>query len=147
MSTYANMPEINGVPPDIGVFHCFQRLAPVLLEFASRHSLFVRKYYHNQPMWTFHFLHPKGGFGMVQIHAAPLSAQSFKAAVASHWWVDDEEKCQRSSLATRPVSIEDTRPEALLALLGEDAGRSSCRDPSGLIAYFGNIPTRAGQGG
>lgn len=113
MPTYKHMPEIDGASPDAGVFHCFETLAPVLLTFASRHSLLVQKYYKDQPMWSFHFLHPKGGFGMVQIHAAPLGGSSFAASVASHWWIDDEERCQRSALSTNPVSFEATRPEEI----------------------------------
>src|ERR1700738_926219 len=108
---YANIRKFDGLPPSAGALKCFEILAPVLLAFASRHSLLIRKYYHNQPMWTFHFLHPKGGFGMIQIHAAPHDRDSFKAAVASHWWIDDEHNCVRSSLSTKPVSLQKTQPD------------------------------------
>lgn len=119
MPTYAHIPKLDGVPPDAAAFHCFESLAPVLLHFASRHSLLVRKYYQNQPMWSFHFLHPKGGFGTVQVHAAPVDAASLKAAVASHWWIDDEQTCQRALLSTRSVSLAVRQPEELTPALEE----------------------------
>src|SRR5229473_5328777 len=102
---YANIRKIDGLPPSAGALYCFEILEPVLLAFASRHSLLIRKYYHDQPMWTFHFLHPKGGFGMIQIHAAPDNSGSCKAAVSSHWWIDNLERCQRLALSTKSVSL------------------------------------------
>jgi hypothetical protein len=106
---YANIPEIDSPPPDIQTFHCFEKLSPALLAFASRHSLLVRKYYQNQPMWTFHFLHPKGGFAMIQIHAKPVTGNLFKSAVASHWWIDDDQKSVRLSLSTKPMPLDATQ--------------------------------------
>jgi hypothetical protein len=114
---YANIPPVDGPPPRPEVFHCFERLAPALLGFASRHSLLVRKYYHNQPMWAFHFLHPKGGFASIQIHAASVGDKSFKATVASHWWIDDEKERKRSSLSTKPASFQATQPEEVIPVL------------------------------
>jgi len=119
MPTYAHIPKIDGSPPDGGVAACFERLTSVLLAFASRHSMLVRKYYQNQPMWSFHFLHPRGGFGMVQIHASPAVETSFRAAIASHWWIDDQEKCERSAASRAPVSIEGLQAEDILPALEE----------------------------
>jgi hypothetical protein len=108
------MAEMDESPPHSDVSRCFGVLAPYLLEFASRHALLVRKYYQNQPMWSFHFFHAKGGFGALQLHAAPSQGELMKAAVASHWWIDDEAKRQRSSVSTEPVPLEIAQPQEIL---------------------------------
>jgi hypothetical protein len=102
---YANFSTIDGSPPNSAVSRCFENIAPILLEFASRHSLFVRKYYRNEPMWSFHFLHPKGGFGVVQLHVMPIHGEAFNAYVTPIWWFDDEERCRRSSLPINLMSL------------------------------------------
>ncbi len=53
----------------------------------------------------------------MQLHAAPSRGESMKAAVASHWWIDDEAKCQRRSLSTKPVPLEIAQPEETLPAL------------------------------
>jgi len=60
-------------------------------------------------MWTFHFLHPRGGFGMVQVHASRHDT-GFKVAIAAHWWIDDPAKDIRSLLSTDPVSLRFEEP-------------------------------------
>jgi hypothetical protein len=114
---YTSIPRLDGLPPSAEALRCFEVLAATLLSFASRHSLFIRKYYHGQPMWAFHFLHPKGGFGSIQIHAALKSPDSYNVAISSHWWVDDFEKCQRESLSTKSISLSVTDPEQVSSVL------------------------------
>jgi hypothetical protein len=114
---YSNIPEIDGVPQNPEALQLFEELAPTLTTFASRHSLLVRKYYHKEPMWSFHFLHPKGGFAMVQIDAHRLNAESFSGSVASNWWVDDHEKCLRSLMSTKPERFVASQPDDVLPAL------------------------------
>jgi len=114
---YTNIRKLDGPPPSASAIRCFEMLAPVLLAFASQHSLLIRKYYHDQPMWSFHFLHPRGGFGSVQIHAALDESESCHAAISSHWWIDDLEKCQRSSLSTKSISLSGIALEKVAAVL------------------------------
>jgi hypothetical protein len=144
---YANIPQVDGPPPSPEVFHCFENLAPALLRFASRHSLLVRKYYQNQPMWTFHFLHPKGGFGSIQIHAAPVGEKSFRAAVASHWWIDDEQKCVRTLLSTKPMSFQATQPEEVVPLLEKALAHILERTQADLSSSSQTMPRKRDKDG
>ncbi|MHC4743571.1 MAG: hypothetical protein ACYS8Z_16780 [Planctomycetota bacterium] len=45
----------------------FERIAPVLVEFASDHNLKLEKYYHDGPTWDFLFRHQAGGTCYIEI--------------------------------------------------------------------------------
>jgi hypothetical protein len=146
-SMYANIREVDDLPPNAAAFQCFEMLAPVLLAFASRHSLLVRRFYHGQPMWSFHFLHPKGGFGMVQIHAALDISGGVKAAVASHWWVDDLEKSLRSSLSTKSVSFQGMQPEDVVPVLESAFRNLLALTPAELSSTSQTMPRKRDDAG
>src|SRR5882757_117011 len=131
MVSYTHNPKWDGVPSDSAVLDCFGVLEPVLMDFASVHSLLIRKYYHDQPMWSFHWLNPKGGFGAVHIHASSRSG-GFDVAVASHWWVDDRQRGNRASLSPQVRSLRAAQPEEIRSLLEEALGRLLARPPSDL---------------
>lgn len=75
----------------------FTTLEPSFASFAERHSLFVRKWLHNYPMWGFFFRHPLGGTGSLQL-SIYRQGGTFVAALAGGWHVDNQEKLQRTSL-------------------------------------------------
>lgn len=106
-------PEFDGRFSDPAVLQAFEQLEPDLAAFAERHSLFVRKYIHNYPMWGFYFRHPSGGEGSVQLTVSRLPGAPFTGAVFGEWHVDDEGKVSRS---TYTIPIEDL-PSAESALI------------------------------
>lgn len=75
----------------------FELLEPSLASFAERHSLFVRKWLHNYPMWGFFFRHPLAGTGSLQLSIYRQGA-TFVAAVAGGWHLDDQDRLERTSL-------------------------------------------------
>jgi hypothetical protein len=75
----------------------FKVLEPSLVSFAERRSLFVRKWLHNYPMWGFFFRHPLSGTGSLQLSIYRQDGM-FVAAVAGGWYVDDQDKLQRTTL-------------------------------------------------
>jgi len=119
MVMYTHNSKWDGTPNHAGVVRCFDLLEPMLLSCACEHSLLIRKYHHDQPMWSFHFMNPKGGFGAVQIYANARVPGVINAAIASHWWVDDHTRGIRASLSTHVQSLRATRPEEIGTLLGE----------------------------
>lgn len=71
----------------------FRIWARDLESFAERHHLAVWRYPGRAAVWMFHFLHPAGGFGSLQLscvrqkEAAPLEAW-----ISARWYIDDHEK-------------------------------------------------------
>lgn len=106
-------PDLDGRFSDTAVLQAFEQLEPGLAGFAERHSLFVRKYIHDYPMWGFYFRHPSGGKGSVQLTVSRRPGAPFTAAVFGEWHVDDEDKLLRS---TYTIPIEDL-PSAESALI------------------------------
>ena len=114
---YTHNSKWDGTPTHAAVVLCFDLLEPMLLSCACNHSLLIRKYHHDQPMWSFHFVNPKGGFGAVQLYATAPVPGVINAGVASHWWVDDHDRGIRASLSTHIQSLRATQPEEIGALL------------------------------
>jgi hypothetical protein len=139
---YTHNPKWDGTPSDSAVVHCFEILESVLTECASCHSLLIRKYYHDQPMWSFHFRNPKGGFGMLQMHATKRKEGVIGVAIASHWWVDDRERGIRASLSTHVRSLQATRPEEIGSLLGDTLAQLLSRAPSELLDARRMVPDK-----
>lgn len=82
-----------------------ERIAPAMESFAYRHSLTIWKYPHHQPIWMFHFLHPKGGFGWLQLYCDSFSndPKSVRAWIQGEWYVDEHARNCRlvSSIPSR----------------------------------------------
>jgi hypothetical protein len=117
-------PELDGRFSDSAVLGAFELLEPDLGAFAEKHSLFVRKYIHNYPMWGFYFRHPSGGRGSVQLTIARKPGGEFAAAVAGEWHIDDEDKLVRSTysvplenLSSAEVALTVGTLEGVLAKL------------------------------
>lgn len=73
-------------------------------------------------MWSLHFLHPKGGFAKIEIHAVCKAANSFKIIRASYWWVTDYDRCTRAAVSTELLTCEVKQASELAPLL-EDSFR------------------------
>lgn len=138
---HAHLAEADGKQRDESVVRLFEKLTPVLLAFASQHSMLVQKFAHNYNMWVFHFLHPKGGVGNIEIGAYPLDGDAFRATIASHWWIDDEDNCERSSLESPALKSFDTRvPEAITPFLEEALGRVLAATLADLVKHSPKSP-------
>ncbi len=90
-------PNLDGRISDAEVLGAFDTLTPWLADFAEQHSLFVRKYLHNQPMWSFYFKHPLGGTGMLQLTIGRDQSKVLQASTAGAWYVDDDDAHLRST--------------------------------------------------
>ena len=63
----------------------FSRIASVLEEFAQTHNLMIEKYYHQGPLWTFMFQHPKGGSGQIEVEKSGRDSVLIRCS----WYIDD----------------------------------------------------------
>ena len=100
-----------GNPPrgDSAAQGFLERMAPALENFAYRHSLTIRKYPHHQPIWMFHFLHPKGGFGWLQLYCDTFSnaPESVRAWIQGEWYIDEHDRnCRLVSSTPSRKEIE-----------------------------------------
>ncbi len=121
-------PELDGQFSDSAVLAAFELLEPDLAAFAERHSLFVRKYIHNYPIWGFYFRHPSGGRGAVQLTVIRKVADEFAAAVGGEWHVDDEAKLVRSTYSAPLENLPSTEPDLIVRTL-EDVLRKLLTAP------------------
>jgi len=67
-------------------------------------------------MWQFHFLHPKGGRGTIQIHLTPAGAKA-RATTVGHWYIDDNQAHTRMSLSQGLIAMEEVEQENLIRFL------------------------------
>jgi hypothetical protein len=88
--------DLDGRISDNAVLQIFDVLESDLGAFAERHYLFVRKYIHDYPMWSFYFCHPAGGRGSVTLSVI-LKAMRSRVGVTGEWHVDDEASLMRST--------------------------------------------------
>lgn len=112
-------PELDGQIADTAVSVAFDRLEPELAAFAERHSLFVRKYIHNYPMWGFYFRHPSDGRGSVQLSIARTVANEFTVTIGGEWHVDNETQLTRSTYAAPLENLRSIAPELLVSKLDD----------------------------
>ena len=63
----------------------FERVGPVLTEFARAHNLKIDRYYHEAPSWSLLFKHPTGGAGRIDVER--VDDDAFRLGLA--WWIDD----------------------------------------------------------
>jgi len=89
----------------------FSDIAPILTDVSQRKGPRIEKYYQNQPVWDFGFLHPSGGYA----HVTTQRADSEKLFISGSWWVDDYDAGVRHIrwLAPREVKLPSS-------LLGHD---------------------------
>jgi hypothetical protein len=116
-------PDLDGQFSDSAVLQVFERLEPDLVAFAEKHSLFVRKYIHNYPMWGFYFRHPAGGRGSVQLTVCRKPGEQFTGAVFGEWHVDDEDKLQRSTYSVPLEDLASAEPALIVRTLEEVLAR------------------------
>ncbi|HKW63394.1 MAG TPA: hypothetical protein VJN89_12675 [Candidatus Acidoferrum sp.] len=76
----------------------FERLSPILVQFAKDHNIAIDRYYHDAPMWAFRFRHPKGGGASIDVHR--VSDHTIR--VNKVWYLDVYETF------TRHIKSEDS---------------------------------------
>jgi hypothetical protein len=83
-----------------------EQIGPELVAFAQRHSLSIWRYPADHPMWSFNFLHPKDGFGVITLFTdTPVDIHHpILVCVTGDWFLDrrdpdrrlgSEIRCQR----------------------------------------------------
>ncbi len=79
---------------DAAIDAFYRSISGDLEAFASAHHLTIWKYPGRTPTWMFHFLHPAGGFGWLQLYCARELKNDavFRVSVYGTWYVDDHEK-------------------------------------------------------
>ena len=97
--------------PQLEAFFC--KISDILEEFAATHNLMIEKYYHQGQDWTFRFRHPKGGLGGLTVKK---SDEVDSVWIGGFWWIDDYDKCTRSSKHTdmKRSSIREKELRAFL---------------------------------
>ncbi len=97
--------------------------------FADRHSLFVRKYVHNYPMWSFYFRHPAGGSGSVTLSVI-LKGPDSKTSVTGEWHLDDEASLTRSTFQIPLNYLPSTEAPMVVATLEDVLSKLLTAPPS-----------------
>jgi hypothetical protein len=69
----------------------FDRIAPLLVDFADAHNLAIGKYYHESPSWDFCFRHPKRGGASIHIERFDDSTIRLNKS----WYIDRYETFTR----------------------------------------------------
>lgn len=97
-----------------GYDNFFWPLAETLTKFAEDHNLLVEKYYHDVPMWSLCFNHPKGGQAKIDITKVGVD----RIEISSAWWLDEYEKSCRSLKRGKKAKLKMS-PGALKAGLAK----------------------------
>jgi len=143
--------RFDGQIEDRGLAVEFEQREKALGNFAEKHSLFVRKYIHNYPMWGFYFRHPSGGEGALQLSLFRRPGGDLAAAVFAEWHLDDQDKLVRSTLtiplreltSADSTSVVEALESSLSALLAAPPSARSAltpiasrpKDASGQMVY------------
>ena len=90
----------------------FDRIDVTLNAFAERHGLFIDKYYHDAPDWTFRFGHPKEGNGQIEV----MKNGSDRVNLYLCWYRDDYDRFTRSLKVDSVNDVEITGPDLSRAL-------------------------------
>lgn len=69
----------------------FSRFSDDFSEFATKHNLEIKKYWHEFPSWRFNFRHPQGGVACIEI----MKESENELKVYGYWWLDDYDKGTR----------------------------------------------------
>jgi hypothetical protein len=69
----------------------FVKISGTLSDFAYRHNLMVDEYYHEAPVWSFRFRHPKGGGAAVYVERLNDATVQLNGA----WYIDEYETFTR----------------------------------------------------
>jgi hypothetical protein len=98
------------IEPEYDAF--FAPLAAELQHFATRHRLKLKKYYQEEPVWSFLFRHPHGGVAKIDIE----KQSDDQCTIRQSWWQDDYDAGVRSLRQQQSVqfSRHATRIEAFL---------------------------------
>lgn len=110
-------PALDGSVADKEAAQAFEQLTPYLHRFSERHSLFVRKYLHNQPLWGFYFRHPRGGTGMLQLGIGRDHSGAMQGSLAGGWYVDDDDRQVRSTYWIPVVYLESLAEDYVVTWL------------------------------
>ena len=85
----------------------FGRFEDELMSFAERHNLAIGKYLKDMPAWHFIFMHPRGGYGRIDI----IKSGADDILISACWWRDDYNPRTRSSKGWKNEYF--TQPEKL----------------------------------
>lgn len=94
-------------PENAVLLEAFEWLAPVLMEFAGKHSLSIDRYKRGFPVWEFYCRHPRGGAASLQLGLAESrDTGEIGAIVQPHWWMDFEDEHRRMASTFPPVRLD-----------------------------------------
>jgi hypothetical protein len=94
-------------PENPVLLEAFEWLAPMLMEFAGKHSLSVDRYKRGFPVWEFYCRHPRGGAASLQLALAESrDTGEIGAIVQPHWWIDFENEQRRMASTFPPVRLD-----------------------------------------
>jgi len=97
---HANDPHYDQIM--VGYEAFFAPLSDLLTDFAKNHNLLVEKYYHDAPVWSLCFSHPKGGSAKIDL----ARDDKLLASIIGIWWVDDYDSFTRSIKKTETITSE-----------------------------------------
>lgn len=99
----------------------FAGFGDVLVEFVVAHGLFLDKYYHQFPMWSLRFSHPKGGCATIDVEKP--DGKDGVVDISAGWWIDDYDTFTRSikdaSRGELPIEDHTALRAAIDGLFGE----------------------------
>ena len=111
----------------------FQLLSGELEAFAERHSLLVERFPRGFSIWTFLFLHPKGGAASLQFNvAAQPETGELKGSLLPHWWLDLEPGNRRVAAEFPSIPVPSLDPADVRAALEHALERVIATEESAL---------------
>src|SRR5688572_25681425 len=114
MMRNAQATKSDGILRDPVASRVFERLAAILNDYADRRHLAIRRYQQNQPIWMFHFLHPKGGVGAIELAYSRLIGEvQGQLFVCAFWSCDDDEALLRHSHDPSPPEFMESDIDAV----------------------------------
>jgi len=90
----------------------FAPYAEGLEAFASTHNLLIERYYHDTPMWSFCFSHPRGGQAKLDLSIDESGAINLQTV----WWIDSYSNFTRSLKWGQKVTLPQEPDAAMIAL-------------------------------
>jgi len=134
---------------DAAIDAFFTSISEELEEFARQHHLTIWKYPGRGPMWVFHFLHPAGGFGSVQLYCVRelKTRDGLRVSISGNWYVDDHEKRLRRHYPHAETWEVQPISEEILPSLARQLDRIVRCPPEDLVpTQYTYVPTGDGQG-
>jgi hypothetical protein len=127
----------------------YRSISEDLEAFAAARHLTIWKYPDRVPMWMFHFLHPAGGFGWLQLYCATelKRGEVLRLSVSGTWYVDDHEKrLRRHYPHAESFDVQPISKDIVMCLARQLEALLRCPATDLVPSEYSYVPTGDGAG-